>query len=95
MALTTINNSIQKKYIHHSVPEYYTILMNFEKFMENPEDINNVFSYDQAVKRDEIESFPVEACEKLEQWGLHRFYVSEELGGTLKSFEVTFWISDT
>lgn len=67
-----------------------TILKGFEWMLGDRNQAENIFSSAHSLALDESETFPEAACQKLNQWGLHHFYVPYEWGGKLLSFETLF-----
>jgi alkylation response protein AidB-like acyl-CoA dehydrogenase len=68
----------------------YQAMIDLENFLGDIEDDSCVFSFKQAIRRDELEEFPTAGCNELQRWGLHHFYVPCEFGGKLNSFETLF-----
>lgn len=58
-----------------------------ERFLGDPLDAEQVFSFRRAVELDERDEYPAEACALLDRWGFNDYYVPIELGGRLASFE--------
>jgi alkylation response protein AidB-like acyl-CoA dehydrogenase len=53
----------------------------------DPQDPDTVFSYRNAVEHDVKETFPEDACARLDTWGLPAYYVPAAYGGSLTSYE--------
>jgi alkylation response protein AidB-like acyl-CoA dehydrogenase len=58
-----------------------------ERFLGNPGNPEEVFSYARSAAADSGELFPDDACSLLNLWGLHRYYVPTEYGGQLTSYQ--------
>ena len=58
-----------------------------ERYLGDPHDERNAFSFAQAVALDEAEEYPARACALLDEWGLPDFYVPAACGGRLRSYE--------
>ena len=63
-----------------------------EAYLGDPADPASPLSYRSAVDLDEREEYPEEACRRLDEWGLHRYYVPRALGGRLESLEELMWL---
>jgi alkylation response protein AidB-like acyl-CoA dehydrogenase len=69
------------------LPEQYGMAEKLERYLGEPHDERNAFSYAQAVALDELEQYPGRACALLDEWGLPDFYVPAACGGRLRSYE--------
>jgi alkylation response protein AidB-like acyl-CoA dehydrogenase len=69
------------------LPEQYNKAEELERYLGDPHDGRNDFSYAQAVALDEVEEYPERACALLDEWGLPEYYVPEQWGGRLRSYE--------
>jgi alkylation response protein AidB-like acyl-CoA dehydrogenase len=69
------------------LPEQYRMAEELERYLGDPQDERNPFSYAQAVALDELEQYPERACALLDEWGLPDFYVPAACGGRLRSYE--------
>lgn len=58
-----------------------------EQFLGDPFKDTTPFSFKQVMCDDEQEAFPQDACNLLEQWGWHHFYVPTTYGGQLSRFD--------
>jgi alkylation response protein AidB-like acyl-CoA dehydrogenase len=58
-----------------------------ERFLGDPLDVRNVFSFKRLVALDEQDAYPEEACDLLNNWKFHHYYVPQECGGKLTSYE--------
>lgn len=86
-----INKSAQKNDSKGSFFSYHIeTMVDFEKFMGDSGNEDNIFSDKNIVILDEMEAFPNDACKELEKWGLHHYYVPRHYGGKLYSFETVF-----
>lgn len=65
------------------LPNDVTILLDMESHMRD-------MTYEQTMIDDELEIFPEQRYQQLNQWGLNDFYVPVAYGGKLKSFETLF-----
>jgi alkylation response protein AidB-like acyl-CoA dehydrogenase len=65
----------------------YSAAESLERFLGDPFQPDNVFSFRNAVLLDEKESFPADAFAALCNWNLHHYYVPRDNGGCLSSFE--------
>lgn len=75
-----------------SVANLYSAPQALEQSLGDPNNEENEFSFQRAVWRDERELFPEQACVLLEKWGVHHYYVPEQYGGKLGSFEEIFML---
>ncbi|GLV53337.1 acyl-CoA dehydrogenase [Dictyobacter sp. S3.2.2.5] len=66
---------------------YFRAPQELEAYLGDPTNPEHEFSFQRAVERDEHEQYPEEACAFLENWGVHLYYIPEEYGGKLTSFE--------
>jgi len=69
------------------IPEQYGKAEELERYLGDPSDGRNGFSFAQAVALDEAEEYPEEACALLDAWGLPDYYVPAQWGGQLRSYE--------
>lgn len=69
------------------LPTQYDAARELEKYLGDPLDPSNPFSYKRAVELDEREEYPEEACALLNRWGFHEYYVPVRYGGRLRSYE--------
>src|ERR1700736_6009298 len=69
---------------------YYNAPEELEQYLGDPADSANELSFRRSVERDEREMYPEEACALLENWGIHLYYIPQEFGGKLVSFEEIF-----
>lgn len=69
------------------LPEQYNKAEELERYLGDPHDGRNAFSFAQAVALDEEEAYPERACALLDEWGLPAYYVPEQCGGRLRSYE--------
>jgi len=69
------------------LPEQYSKAEEFERYLGDPHDGRNAFSFAQAVALDEVDAYPERACALLDEWGLPKYYVPEQCGGRLRSYE--------
>lgn len=58
-----------------------------EQRLGDPFAPDNVFSFGNAVALDELEAYPEEACQLLDELKVFDHYIPAQLGGQLKSFE--------
>ncbi len=63
-----------------------------EAYLGSPHDVHGPASFARALDADEREALPDEACNALERWGLPRYFVPEQLGGKLTSFDELGWL---
>ncbi|MDJ0341811.1 acyl-CoA dehydrogenase family protein [Streptomyces sp. H10-C2] len=74
-----------------AVPELchpsWELAARFDRALGDPGDPATVFSYQEAVRLDDAEEFPDEACAALDAWGLADYYVPAGYGGKLTGFE--------
>jgi alkylation response protein AidB-like acyl-CoA dehydrogenase len=59
----------------------------FETCLGNPNDAKNEFSFVRCIRLDEREEFPEAIVAMLNRWGLQKYYVPVEYGGSLQYFE--------
>jgi alkylation response protein AidB-like acyl-CoA dehydrogenase len=69
------------------LPEQYNKAEELERYLDDPHDGRNAFSFAQAVALDEVEEYPERACALLDEWGLPDYYVPRQCGGRLRSYE--------
>lgn len=69
------------------LPEQYQKAEELERYLGDPHDGRNAFSFAQAVALDEVEAYPERACALLDEWGLPEYYVPQQCGGRLRSYE--------
>jgi alkylation response protein AidB-like acyl-CoA dehydrogenase len=69
------------------LPEQNSRAEELERYLGDPHDGRNDFSFAQAVALDEVEEYPERACALLDEWGLPEYYVPERWGGRLRSYE--------
>lgn len=58
-----------------------------EKYLGNPHHEGNLISFKRIMELDEQEVFPHEFLQYLRDWSFHHYYIPEELGGKLSSYE--------
>jgi alkylation response protein AidB-like acyl-CoA dehydrogenase len=73
-----------------AVSNLYSAPQALEQYLGDPANAENEFSFQRAISRDEREMYPEQACMLLEKWGVHHYYIPEEYGGKLVSFEEIF-----
>ncbi|MCN9242395.1 acyl-CoA dehydrogenase family protein [Streptomyces sp. RY43-2] len=59
----------------------------FDRFLGDPDDPDEVFSYARCADLDEREEFPADICRRFQEWGLPDQYVPVEHGGGLRDYE--------
>jgi alkylation response protein AidB-like acyl-CoA dehydrogenase len=69
------------------LPEQYHKAEELERYLGDPHDGRIAFSFAQAVALDEVEEYPERACALLDEWGLPQYYVPQQCGGRLRSYE--------
>ncbi|WP_327258018.1 acyl-CoA dehydrogenase family protein [Streptomyces sp. NBC_01244] len=65
----------------------YALAEQLEGWLGDPHDPANPFSFARLGALDRAERFPAEACRRLDELGLPRWFVPEALGGALRSAE--------
>lgn len=65
----------------------YRLAEEFDRFLGDPNDPGNVFSYAHCAELDNKEEFPADICHRFEEWGLPDHYVPVEYGGRLRDYE--------
>lgn len=65
----------------------YLLAEKLERDLGNPEDPAAVFNHANCLALDETEEFPAAICRRLEELGVHEYYVPAEHGGRLQSYE--------
>lgn len=65
----------------------YASAEELERYLGDPADLANVFSFARSIELDERDEYPEQACELLNAWDFHHYYIPQEYGGKLKSFE--------
>lgn len=59
----------------------------FESCLGNPDNAKNEFSFVRCIELDERDEFPESIVTMLNRWGLQKYYVPMEYGGSLQDFE--------
>ncbi|MEU0954167.1 acyl-CoA dehydrogenase family protein [Streptomyces niveus] len=65
----------------------YRLAEEFDRFLGDPGDPDEVFSYARCAELDEKEEFPADICDRFQEWGLPGEYVPVEYGGRLHDYE--------
>ncbi|MFF1421108.1 acyl-CoA dehydrogenase family protein [Streptomyces sp. NPDC058280] len=65
----------------------YRLAEEFDRFLGDPNDPGEVFSYARCAELDDKEEFPADICRRFEEWGLPDEYVPVEYGGRLRDYE--------
>ncbi|MEV8410510.1 acyl-CoA dehydrogenase family protein, partial [Streptomyces niveus] len=65
----------------------YRLAEEFDRFLGDPDDPGEVFSYARCAELDEKEEFPADICDRFQEWGLSDEYVPVEHGGRLHDYE--------
>ncbi|MGW4730237.1 acyl-CoA dehydrogenase family protein [Streptomyces shenzhenensis] len=65
----------------------YRLAEEFDRFLGDPDDPGEVFSYARCAELDDKEEFPADICRRFEEWGLPGQYVPVEHGGRLRDYE--------
>ncbi|MER6528554.1 acyl-CoA dehydrogenase family protein [Streptomyces sp. NPDC001508] len=65
----------------------YRLAEEFDRFLGDPDDPGEVFSYARCAELDDKEEFPADICRRFEEWGLPEQYVPVEHGGRLRDYE--------
>ncbi|MGW3953150.1 acyl-CoA dehydrogenase family protein [Streptomyces sp. NPDC004752] len=65
----------------------YRLAEEFDRFLGDPGDPDEVFSYARCAELDDNEEFPADICRRFEEWGLPDQYVPVEHGGRLRDYE--------
>lgn len=65
----------------------YRLAEEFDRFLGDPDDPREVFSYARCAELDDKEEFPADICRRFEEWGLPEHYVPVEHGGRLHDYE--------
>jgi alkylation response protein AidB-like acyl-CoA dehydrogenase len=68
-------------------PAQYQLAEALEQYLGNPLDEAEVFSFKRAVELDERDEYPAEACRLLDEWNFSDYYVPQEHGGKLESYQ--------
>lgn len=68
---------------HHA----YRLAEEFDRFLGDPNDPGEVFSYARCAELDDKEEFPADICRRFEEWGLPEQYVPVAHGGGLRDYE--------
>ncbi len=68
----------------------YEATESLERFLGDPLEPKNGFSFQRAMELDEAEIFPEEFCQIVKAWGFHEYIVPESFGGKFRSFEETY-----
>jgi len=70
-----------------SLPRQYSSAEELERHLGDPRDPECAFSFARSVELDEAEEFPEEAVRLLDEWELWGYFIPEEEGGRLRSYE--------
>ncbi|WP_434597756.1 acyl-CoA dehydrogenase family protein [Streptomyces sp. A5-4] len=73
----------------------YRLAEELDRFLGDPRDPTETFSYARCAELDEKEEFPADICRRLEEWGLAGYYVPEQHGGRLHDYEQLLQLSRT
>ncbi|NBM17279.1 acyl-CoA dehydrogenase family protein [Streptomyces sp. GC420] len=65
----------------------YRLAEEFDRFLGDPNDPDEVFSYARCAELDDREEFPADICHRFQEWGLPDHYVPVEHGGRLRDYE--------
>ncbi|MFJ6569133.1 acyl-CoA dehydrogenase family protein [Streptomyces sp. NPDC091292] len=65
----------------------YRLAEEFDRFLGDPGDPDEVFSYARCAELDDKEEFPADICHRFQEWGLPDQYVPVEHGGRLRDYE--------
>ncbi|MEV0495149.1 acyl-CoA dehydrogenase family protein [Streptomyces atratus] len=65
----------------------YRLAEEFDRFLGDPNDPGEVFSYARCAELDDKEEFPADICGRFQEWGLPDQYVPVEHGGRLRDYE--------
>jgi len=68
-------------------PEQYSTAEELERYLGDPLDPERAFCFRRSVELDEAEEYPEEATRLLEEWGMSQYFIPEESGGKLRSYE--------
>ena len=66
-----------------------------ERYLGDPGNPENVFSFKHSIDLDERDEYPEEICQLLNQWGVYEYYIPVGYGGKLTSFEEMLSIART
>ncbi|WP_367045439.1 acyl-CoA dehydrogenase family protein [Streptomyces sp. Je 1-332] len=65
----------------------YRLAGDLDRFLGDPNDPQETFSYARCAELDEKEEFPADICRRLQEWGLSGYYVPVQHGGQLRDYE--------
>lgn len=65
----------------------YRLAEELDRFLGDPDDPGEVFSYARCVELDDNEEFPADIVRRFQEWGLSDHYVPVEYGGRLRDYE--------
>ncbi|MEV7870619.1 acyl-CoA dehydrogenase family protein [Streptomyces sp. NPDC088124] len=65
----------------------YRLAEEFDRFLGDPDDPGELFSYARCAELDEKEEFPADICHRFQEWGLPAEYVPVAYGGRLRDYE--------
>jgi len=68
-------------------PNLYQVADSLENILGDPLNPETAFSFKRSVELDEKDSYPEDACDLLNQWGMQDYYIPVECGGKLASFD--------
>ncbi|WP_281989622.1 acyl-CoA dehydrogenase family protein [Aquimarina aggregata] len=69
------------------------IVEELEQFLESPFDESSAISFKKSAELDENEIFPHQEIKELHKWRYNEYYIPEEFGGKLKSFEELLFLT--
>jgi alkylation response protein AidB-like acyl-CoA dehydrogenase len=70
--------------------QQYEAAQALEQYLGDPENPDNTMSFKRAIETDESEEFPEAQMDLLHQWGSPLYYIPQEYGGKLTSYEEMF-----
>ncbi|MGA9768390.1 MAG: acyl-CoA dehydrogenase family protein, partial [Blastocatellia bacterium] len=74
----------------HAFLKQYEKAEAFEQYLGDSFDPSRPFSFKRCVELDELEVYPQQACDQINDWGFHLQYIPQQFGGAFRSFEEFF-----
>ena len=64
----------------------------FDEYLGNPFSNKSIHFFEKSVELDELEAYPEDICRHLNDWGFPLYFIPEQDGGRLSSFEELFML---
>lgn len=93
--MDVVLNEASRFKLNNQINAKYASVISLELRLGSPLSEDGTLGYKNIALLDEQELFPNEACEILENWGMHHYYIPSEFGGKQDSFEVLIGLIKT